>query len=105
MAAADAALQGDAAAAREHLQSAFDRLHDAREYFYPVETRLLDLTLVAPARWGDALRAELAGGLPRNLLWLAARCIEELARREPETLEVAQAGVGRRLGRAGRAAS
>ena len=46
--------------AREHLQSAFDRLHEAREYFYPIEARLLDLTLVAPTTLGTSrLRDEL----------------------------------------------
>ena len=38
---------------------AFDRLHDAREYFYPTEPRLLDLTLLASTTLGEALRAEL----------------------------------------------
>ena len=86
LAAADEALHGDAAAARRHLQSAFDRLHEAREYFYPVEARLLDLTLVAPTTLGASLRAELAGALPRNLL-VSGEVIEEMARREPETLD------------------
>ena len=46
LAAAAETLQGNVEAARSHLQSAFDRLHEAREYFYPSEARLLDLTLV-----------------------------------------------------------
>ncbi len=86
LAAAGAALLGDAAAARGHLQSAFDRLHEAREYFYPVDTRLLDLTLLAHGTFGEALRQELAAGLPRNLL-CSGEVIEEMAQREPETLE------------------
>ena len=86
LAAAGEAVAGDAAAARQHLQSAFDRLHEAREYFYPLEARLLDLTLVAPSTLGQALRDELADGLPRNLL-VSGEVIEEMARREPETLD------------------
>ncbi len=86
LAAADETLQGNVEAARGHLQSAFDRLHEAREYFYPTEARLLDLTLVAPSTLGPALQAELSSGLPRNLL-VAAEVVEEMARREPATLE------------------
>jgi alpha-mannosidase len=86
LSAAGELIAGDAAATRHHLQSAFDRLHEAREYFYPIETRLLDLTLVAPSTLGPALRDELAGGLPRNLLASGA-VIEEMAAREPATLD------------------
>jgi alpha-mannosidase len=86
LAAADEALKDDRAAAHEQLQSAFDRLHEARDYFYPSETRLLDLTVVAETTLGASLRVELAGGLPRNLL-LSGEVIEAMARGEPETLE------------------
>jgi alpha-mannosidase len=117
VAAAREAVAGNPAAARQHLQSAFDRLHEAREYFYPIEARLLDLTLVAPTTLGQPLRDELSrstsrstgilpavveehgqdagatgvqpidtAGLPCNLL-VSADVIEEIARREPETLE------------------
>ena len=57
LAAADEALKGDPTASRRHLQTAFDRLHDAREYLYPSEARLLDLTLVAESTLGAPLRA------------------------------------------------
>jgi alpha-mannosidase len=86
LSAADEALQGNAEESRRHLQSAFDRLHEAREYFYPTEARLLDLTLVAPSTLGPSLQAELASGPPRNLL-VAAEVVEEMACREPATLE------------------
>jgi alpha-mannosidase len=86
LAAADAALGGDAAAARRELQSAFDRLHEARDYSQPVELRLLDLTLVASSTIGVSLREELAGAAPRNLL-ICGAVVEEMAQREPETLE------------------
>ena len=89
LAAAEAALQGNVEAARSQLQSAFDRLHDAREYFYPSEARLLDLTLVAPSTLGEALQAELVGSPPRNLL-LPAQLVEEMAEREPATLAALQ---------------
>ena len=86
LAATDAAVAGDVDGAKLHLQSAFDRLHEARDYFYQTNARLLDLTLVASTTLGESLRAELAGGLPRNLL-VSAEVIDEAAQREPRTLD------------------
>ncbi|MBN2473751.1 MAG: hypothetical protein JXB62_04045 [Pirellulales bacterium] len=85
LAAAQGALEGDEETARSRLRSAFDLLHEGREYFYPVEAHLLDLTLVAPTTLGKALRAELARPSPINLL-VTGEAIEALAREEPETL-------------------
>ena len=85
LAAVDEALRGDAAAARRNLQSAFDRLHDAREYAQSTELRLLDLTLVASSTLGNSLREDLAGTQPRNLL-ICGKVVDEMAQREPETL-------------------
>jgi len=75
----------DAAAAREHLRSAFDRLTEAREYYYPAETCLLDLTLAAPTTLGEPLRRELSSDRMVNLL-ISGGTVEEMARREPSTL-------------------
>ena len=71
LAAADKALAGDAAAAREHLQSAFDRLHEAREYLYPLEAQLLDLTLVAPSTLGEPCEKNWPAGR-RAICWSPA---------------------------------
>ena len=70
---------------KAELQSAFDRLHEAREYFYPVETRLIDFTLAASTTLGESLRKELAAGSPRNLL-ISAEVLQDMAHREPATL-------------------
>ncbi|MGA2031420.1 MAG: hypothetical protein ABSG68_04125 [Thermoguttaceae bacterium] len=86
VAAADEAQKGGAQPARDHLHAAFDLLHNAREYYYPTQTRLLDLTLVASTTLGASLRTELGRPLPRNLL-VSGEMIEEMARREPATLE------------------
>ena len=86
LAAAAAAVGGDTDAAKQHLQAAFDRLHEAREYFYSNETRLLDLTLVASTTLGEPLRRELAAGRPCNLL-ISGKVLEEMADREPATLD------------------
>jgi alpha-mannosidase len=67
VAAAHAAVAGDDAAAREHLQRCFDTLYDSRKHFYPVDVYLLDLTLAAASTSGESLRAELDQGTPTNL--------------------------------------
>jgi len=91
VAAAVAACSGDANEARARLQAAYDLLHTAREYYYPVESHLLDLTLVAETTLGGALRAQLTrsgsdDGAPSNLL-ISAQVLQEMAAREPATLE------------------
>jgi alpha-mannosidase len=85
LAAAKAAVHGDIVNAKAELQSAFDRLHEAREYFYPVEARLIDFTLAASTTLGESLLKELTAGLPRNLL-ISAETLQDMARREPATL-------------------
>jgi alpha-mannosidase len=92
VAAAQAALQGDEEETGDQLRSAFDLLTEAREYFYPVEAHLLDLTLVAPTTLGDSLRRELAGGTPRNVL-ISGELVETLAREEPQSLAALREGL------------
>ncbi len=53
---------------RVHLQACFDVLAEAREHFYPVESFLIDLTLVAPTTVGQDLRRQLAQLTPTNLM-------------------------------------
>lgn len=98
LAAAKAAAEGDSETARSQLQSAFDVLNESREYFYPVEAYLADLTLVAPGAAGEPLRKELAGPGLVNLL-MSAETLQALAREEPETIEALREAIG-----AGRAA-
>lgn len=90
--AAQMAVQGDESSARDELHSAFDLLTEAREYFYPIETHLLDLTLVASSTIGDSLRAELSAGAPTNLL-MSASVLDEIAREEPATLAMLKEGL------------
>jgi len=87
IAAAERAVKGEAESAREDLRSAFDLLTEAREYFYPVETHLVDLTLVASTTLGEPLRQELAAGRPTNLL-VSGRVVQQMALQEPRTLAV-----------------
>ncbi|MGQ9575915.1 MAG: hypothetical protein ACUVUC_11400 [Thermoguttaceae bacterium] len=90
--ACQAARQEDPNTARQHLRSAFDRLTEAREYFYPVETYLLDLTLVASTTLGQSLRNELGSGRMLNLL-VSGRVVEQMAAREPASLELLRQGI------------
>jgi alpha-mannosidase len=89
LAAATAAKNGDADHARDHLRRACEVLYEARAHFYPVDTYLIDLTLVATTTIGASLRRELASDLPTNLL-VAGQVIEEMATREPESLAMVQ---------------
>ncbi|MDZ7618830.1 MAG: hypothetical protein U1E05_17630, partial [Patescibacteria group bacterium] len=92
IAAADEAAKGNAAEARRRLQLGFDRLGDAREYFYPIESRLLDLTLVASTTLGESLQATLAETTPINLL-LTGSLVERLASEHPDTLALLKEGI------------
>jgi alpha-mannosidase len=93
--AADAAAQGDGLTARGRLQNAFDRLHDSREYFYPTEPRLLDLTLVASTTLNEPLCKELQAAVPLNLL-LSGEVLEEMAAREPDSLAALKDGLSKK---------
>jgi len=92
VAAATAALAGEFPRTTAELQSAFDLLQEAREYFYPSEANLLDLTLVTPTLIGAPLRSELSRPTPTNLM-LDGQTLELLARDEPETLRMLQEGL------------
>ncbi len=86
LSAAEKWAEGDTDAAREHLTSAFDLLTEAREYFYPVETHLLDFTLVAPTTIGLALKEALAGRGTSNLV-LSGATLQAIAEQDPEMIE------------------
>jgi alpha-mannosidase len=117
VAAAVAAQSGDADTARARLQAAFDLLHTAREYYgYSSDSYLLDLTLVAETTLGASFREAIATsplplgeapasgypgvrgpeaearGRPINLL-ISGRVLEEMARREPDSLALLRRAV------------
>jgi len=83
--AAEAILRGQDETAGEHIQRGFEVLTEGREYFYPVDAHLLDLTLVAPTTLGPALGAELDAAGPGNLL-LSGQTLEQLAAEQPGAL-------------------
>ena len=84
-AAADAAMESDEETSREKLAICFDVLNQSRSHFYPVDSYLLDLTLLAPTTVGRSLRHELSRGVPLSVLASGA-VIEALARNEPKSV-------------------
>ncbi|REJ69082.1 MAG: hypothetical protein DWQ31_05855 [Planctomycetota bacterium] len=92
--AARAAVDGRDELAREKLQVAYDSLAQSRDHYYPVESYLIDLTLVEPNTAGAALRAELKDNTVRNLL-VSATTLLHLERHEPETLDAVRAALAR----------
>ena len=90
--AAESAIAGDEENAKERLTAAFDLLTEAREYFYPVETYLIDMTLVAPTTLGRQFVGELADRGPSNLL-LSGDTVGKLAQNQPETLALLKEAV------------
>ncbi len=79
--------QSDEEGVREQLRYAADRLTEAREYFYPVQTSLIDLTLVAETTLGERFRRELAAEVPINVL-ISGSTLERMAQREPASLSL-----------------
>lgn len=84
IAAAQAAVGGDQQLARDKLTACFDLLAEERDHYYAVDAFLIDLTLIAEQTLGAALRQELAGSTPVNLL-MAAELAGQLVASESET--------------------
>jgi len=91
-AAAEAAVRGEGEAADGHLANCYDILGQARDQFYPVDSYLLDLTLVAETTIGAQLRRHLESPRPTNLL-ISASVVEQISQREPETLAALRAAL------------
>lgn len=92
LAAAREAVAGNAEKAREHLGNCFDALMEARERFYPVETYLIDLTLLAGTTLGPSLRSDLAKSTPGNYL-VSGQLLEQMREQQPESLAALRAAV------------
>ncbi|MGQ9504169.1 MAG: hypothetical protein ACUVQR_04595 [Thermogutta sp.] len=84
--AAQALLAGNPDQAKENLQRSFDLLTESREYFYPVQTYLIDLTLTAETTLGPGLRRDLETTKQVNVL-TTGRILRHMAKHHPETLK------------------
>jgi alpha-mannosidase len=113
--AAQAALRGDEAHARERLAAGFNLLAEERDRYYPVEAFILDLTLVGSTTIGASLRDEIAAAMsssrdiatndaatgsaahssttsaPRANFLLSGEVLAELAAKEPDSLAMLRA--------------
>jgi alpha-mannosidase len=121
LAAATAAVGGDAEAARNELTSAFAVLVEGRGRYYPVDPSLVDLTLVARTTLGASLRKELSAAVrvdsaagsaaslaprpsplgpsspqPINLM-ISADVLAEMAEREPASLAALREALDREM--------
>jgi len=83
VAAAEAALVGDAETARTRLTACFEALAEARERFYPTDCYLIDLCLVIPRLADEHLRKSLETRKPMSVLASAAD-LEEIAAKAPD---------------------
>ncbi len=82
----------DANARRQALQSAANRLKEAREVLYPNEVYLANLVLLEEAGFEGPFEEALAAGSPINAV-SSAEWLQKLARNHPERLERIRAGV------------
>ncbi len=78
--------------AQQALQRCYDMLADERDHYYPVDSFLFDVALVAPESNAQAIRRELSGPLgpsrplPKNL-WMTGETLTSLAGSSPELVQ------------------
>ncbi|MGB4726896.1 MAG: hypothetical protein WBH86_05800 [Thermogutta sp.] len=84
--AATALFEGNTDQVKEHLQRSFDLLTESREYFYPVQTHLIDLTLTAGTTLGPGLQRELEDGKQVNVL-TTGQLLVKMLHHYPKTLQ------------------
>lgn len=85
VAAAQAAVAGDEAAARTKLRGCFEVLTTARERFYPVDCYLLDLCLLIPRLADEHLTKTLSTLKPLNVI-VTGEDLEQIAAEHPEVI-------------------
>jgi alpha-mannosidase len=84
--------EGDQDAFHSRLRAAFDLIAEGREYFYPVETNLLDILLTAPTTVNDALAAEL-DQTKKTSIFLQGATLRKIAGSRPDLLEKLKKGI------------
>lgn len=94
VAAARAAVSGDTETANAHLNRCFESLQEARERFYPVDSYLIDLTLVAETTLHDGLRRELERGDPTSVL-ASGEVLEKLFAAAPANGQLLKEAIAR----------
>lgn len=92
IAAATAAMEGNAGEAQSRLAASFDILAAERDHYYPGEAYLLDVTMLVSSTLGESLRGQLSKASTCNLL-LSGELLGEMANKEPTTLELLRAAL------------
>ena len=92
LAAADAAVGGNTAEVREMLGRCYDALAEAKDHFYPVDTFLFDLTLVAPTTRAKDIARELTHGAPINLM-ITADQLRRITEEDPALVATMQGAI------------
>jgi alpha-mannosidase len=84
VAGAKAAVAGHTSEAKDRLSACFDLLAQERAHYYAVDAYLLDVTLLAPHTIGAALAAQLAPGIPTNVV-LTGQLLADMREQAPES--------------------
>ena len=87
LSAADAAVAGDVAETREMLGRCFDALAESKDHFYPVDTFLFDLTLVAPTTTAAEIAAALSHQAAINLM-ITADDLRRVTEEDPALIAI-----------------
>lgn len=90
--AAAAWTSGDSAAARNGLRAAFEKLTEAREKFYPVDSYAVDLCLIDPASPAGSLADGLDARTPVTFI-APGKAVENQAAHDPEALVRLREGI------------
>lgn len=79
--------QEDREGAMDLLGQAFDAVCQSKEYFYPIQTYFLDLTLATQTTVGEAFR-KLIQVRPQTNLFLSSRFLRTMSQSEPQSFDV-----------------
>ncbi len=75
---------GDTEKSTEQLKAAFESVSESKEYFYPTQSYLLELTLLKPSTFGEPFRKLLAER-DRINLFVSSRDLKNLPEADPES--------------------
>lgn len=78
--------ENDAEKTRDHLRQAFEAVCQSKEYFFPIRSYFLDLTLLTPTTVGGSFRRLLGEGNKTNL-FLSSGLLKTLPDKEPESFQ------------------
>ncbi len=92
VAAAVAAVAGQADEVVARLAASFDLLASQRDYYYPSEAFLLDMTMLTPATLDDKLRRQLDDPVASNLL-VSGELLHQIARDQPDLMQALRQAV------------